>query len=299
MFTLEPGAPTYDQLQVFLAVVEAGSLAGAGRRLGRATSAVSYAIDNLEAVLGVDVFTRHTTHKPQLSEAGRAVLAEARVISDGFDKLRARVKGLAEGLEAEVRLVVDVMLPTALLVNALKTFQVQFPTVPIRLHVEALGAVSQMVLDGVADLGVSGPLPVEAGGLKCIPLRGVDLVPVAAPDHPLASKTKVPIGGTREHVQLVLTDRSALTAGRDFGVFAVETWRLADLGAKHALLLAGVGWGNMPEPMVREDIERGRLVILDLQDWRGGSFPLQLIYKSHAPPGPAGRWLIRKMTLEG
>ncbi|WP_158808275.1 LysR family transcriptional regulator [Beijerinckia sp. L45] len=287
----EPGTPTFDQLRVFLAVVEAGTLAGAARRLGRATSAISYAIDNLEAVLGIKVFTRETTRKPQLSEAGRAVLVEARALAHGFDKLRARVKGLSGGLEAEVRLVVDVMLPTVLLVDTLKAFQTTFPTVPIRLHVEALGAVSQLVLDGVADLGVGGPLLIEAEGLEFIPFKGLTLIPVAAPGHPLA-KANVPVGAAREHVQLVLTDRSTLTAGRDFGVFAVETWRLADLGAKHALLLAGVGWGSMPEPMVREDIAGGRLVALDLPDCQGGSFSLHVIYKSHAPPGPAGRWLI-------
>ena len=42
----------------------------------------------------------------------------------------------------------------------------------------------------------------------------------------------------REHVQLVLTDPSGLSAGQDFGVHALRTWRLGDLGAKHALLLA-------------------------------------------------------------
>ena len=61
----------------------------------------------------------------------------------------------------------------------------------------------------------------------------------------------------REHVQLVLTDRSALTAGRDFGVTAVRTWRIADLGAKHAMLLAALGWGSMPLHMVRSDLRRG------------------------------------------
>jgi hypothetical protein len=48
-----------------------------------------------------------------------------------------------------------------------------------------------------------------------------------------------------------------LTAGREFGVFSPRTWRLADLGAKHAFLLAGLGWGGMPwdrvEPIWRPD----------------------------------------------
>jgi DNA-binding transcriptional LysR family regulator len=60
----EPGTPTLDQLQVFLAVVDVGSFAGAARRLGRATSVVSYSIANLEAQLGVSLFDRQSTRKP-------------------------------------------------------------------------------------------------------------------------------------------------------------------------------------------------------------------------------------------
>ena len=292
----EPGTPTLDQLRVFLAVAEAETLAGAGRKLGRATSAISYAIDNLEAQLGIKLFDRETTRKPRLTEAGRAVAAEACGLSRGFDKLRARVKGLSEGLEAEMALVVDVMLPTYQLVDALRAFQTMFPTVPVRLHIEALGAVRQRVLDGAATLGISGPFTDWHEGLETLPLKGVELVPVAAPDHPLAAPGRHEPGALRDHIQLVLTDRSPLTEGQDFGVHAEKTWRLADLGAKHGLLLAGVGWGNMPLHMVRADLETGRLVALDLPDWKGATFPLQIIYASHAPPGPAGRWLIERFT---
>jgi DNA-binding transcriptional LysR family regulator len=289
-----PGTPTIDQLRVFLAVVENGSLAAAGRALGRATSAISYAIENLETVLGIEVFDRETTKRPKVSEAGHAVLAEARALLRGFDKLRARVQGLADGLEAKVSLVVDVMLPMADLAEVLQAFQVAFPTVPIRLYVEALGAVNKCILDGVADLGVCSHLRIGADTLEYLPFRGVTLIPVAAPDHPLALTPETT--SARDHVQLVLTDRSTLTAGQDFGVFADRTWRLADLGAKHALLLAGVGWGNMPETMVRADLEAGRLVRLDLPDWKGGTFPLQIVYASASPPGPARRWLIDRLT---
>src|SRR5271154_2582356 len=97
-----PGTPNLDQLRVFLAVVETGSFAAAGRHLGRATSAISYAIANLELQLGMPMFDREATRKPQLTEAGRAVLSEACTVSLGIDKLRAKVKGLLDGLEAEV-----------------------------------------------------------------------------------------------------------------------------------------------------------------------------------------------------
>lgn len=290
-----PGTPSLDQLRVLIAVVDTGSLAAAGRALGRATSAVSYALGNLEAQLGLPLFERRATRRLQLTEAGSVVLAEARTLARGIDGLRARVKGLSEGLEAEVSIAVDVMLPTARLVAALTGFQATYPTVAVRLHVEALGAVTQLVLDDVATLGVSGPLDTLKAGMERHALPGVDMIPVAAPGHPLAQGAQL-AGAARDHLQLVLTDRSPLTAGRDFGVQGVRTWRLADLGAKHALLRAGAGWGNMPEPWVAEDLAAGRLVRLALPEWPGTLYPFEIIHKSHSPPGPAGRWLMAALA---
>src|SRR5262247_1592741 len=114
----DPGTPTLDQLRVFLTVVEAGSFAGAARKLGRATSVISYSIGNLEAQLGVSLFDRDSTRKPQLTNAGRAVLSEARTVTNGIDGLRAKVKGLLQGLEPELRLVLDVMLTPCRVVDA-------------------------------------------------------------------------------------------------------------------------------------------------------------------------------------
>ena len=291
-----PGTPSFDQLQVFLAVVETGSFAAAARRLGRAVSAISYAIANLEAQLGLPLFDRHATRKPVLTQAGRAVLADARKVARGVDELRAKVKGLLEGLEAEVSLVVDVMFPTTRLVDALQAFQTTFPTVTLRLHVEALGAVTQLVRDGVSGVGVSGPLPVEGEDLSQIAAGTVELIPVAAPFHPLAHGRGQAPGAARNHTQLVLTDRSKLTEGRDFAVLSLNTWRLADLGSKHALLLAGVGWGNMPTYMVQGDIEAGRLVELSLPDYAGTQYAFQIVYRPEAPPGPAAQWLIQRFV---
>jgi DNA-binding transcriptional LysR family regulator len=107
----EPGIPTLDQLRVFLAVVDVGSFAGAARRLGRATSLISYSIANLEAQLGILLFDRKSTRKPQLTEAGRGVVSEARTITNGINGLRAKVRGLRRDIEAEISVVLDVMLP--------------------------------------------------------------------------------------------------------------------------------------------------------------------------------------------
>lgn len=291
----DPRSPTLDQLQVFLAIVETGSFAAAARRLGRATSVISYAIANLEAQLGLALFDRDSTRTPKLTDAGRAILSDSKTVAHGIDGLLAKARGLQTGLEAEVSLAVDVMLPTARLVDVLQAFQREFPTVALRLHAEALGAVAQLVIDGAAGIGISGPLFQQVELLDCTQLGGVQLVPVAAPSHPLAlTQGPISLATARAHVQLVLTDRSRATEGHDFAVVAVRTWRLADLGAKHALLLGGIGWGSMPETMVREDLAAGRLVKLALDAWDNAIYRLQSVHRNDRPPGPAGRWLVER-----
>jgi DNA-binding transcriptional LysR family regulator len=89
----------------------------------------------------------------------------------------------------------------------------------------------------------------------------VKLLPVAAPDHPLALNGKNVTCARREHIQLMLTDRSPLTQDQDLAVVEAQTWRLADLGSKRMLVKEGIGWGNIPQPMVRE---------LDMPNCRGG-----------------------------
>ncbi|MGY8676637.1 LysR family transcriptional regulator [Bradyrhizobium sp. UFLA05-153] len=297
---MKVGTPTIDQLQILATVVDCGSFAAAGRRLNRATSAIAYGIDNLEQQLGVAVFDRSGTKRPELTEAGRALLAHARSVLQDMEKMRAKAASLREGEEAEVSVVTDVMLPTARLVDALQGFQIAYPTVQLRLHAEALGAVTQLVADGTARLGINGAMHPLPDDMERRLIGHVRLVPVASPSHPLARARRHSPGDLRsdlrEYIQLVLSDRSPLTRGQDFGVFSSKTWRLADLGVKHALLLAAVGWGLMPEFMVHGDLEAGRLVELDIPGSRDARYPLQAIWRMQTPPGPATQWLIDRLA---
>src|SRR6478752_7750756 len=184
---MDPKAPTLDQVAVFLAIVETGSFTAAARKLGRAVSVISYAIANLENQLGVTLFARAATARPQLTDAGRAILSDSRNLAIAVDGLLAKARGLISGLEAEVSLVVDVMWPAKKLVKALDDFRRKFPTVALRLQVETLGAVTHAVMRGTAAFGISGPLELASDLLVRGPAGSVKLVPVAAPTHPLAS----------------------------------------------------------------------------------------------------------------
>jgi DNA-binding transcriptional LysR family regulator len=151
------------------------------------------------------------------------------------------------------------------------------------------------VVEGRCSLGILAPLPLEFPSLVSESIGPLSLVTVAAPDHPLASfKRRIPKAALAKHVQLVLTDRSDLSAGQDYGVKSASTWRLADLSTKHAFLRNGVGWGNMPQHMVSSDLADGTLVALDVEDMllKGVALMMAAFHRASEPPGPAGRWLI-------
>ncbi len=79
----------------------------------------------------------------------------------------------------------------------------------------------------------------------------VPLMHVTSPRHPLAAYGRpIPSTELAKHVQLVLTHRSALSRDGSLASIRRRTWRLADLGAKHAFLRAGLGWGGMPVDQV-------------------------------------------------
>ncbi len=167
---------------------------------------------------------------------------------------------------------------------------------------EAVGGVAQLVLEGPCALGVTGwagRLPMCCAAAFIAILR---LIPVAAPFHPLAALETIGSAAVREHTQLVLSDASRMTDGQDFGVLSLRTWRLGDLGAKHALLIAGLGWGNMPEHLVADDIAAGRLKLLPIEEAPGFDYPISLVQRADTALGrplPGSRKRFARFGKEG
>jgi len=285
------GEPTLDQLRIFLAVAEHGSFGGAAKRQGRAVSAVSYGIAQLEAQLGLALFEREGSRRPVLTAAGAGLLAEARSVADGVDALLAKARSLHAGQEPSLTLVVDVMVPGEITAQVLGEFRGMFPTCALTLRIEGLGAVASCLIEGGADLAIGGPVIGDQPMLERQAVGEIELIPVAAPSHPLAQGGIAP-GESRRHLQLVLTDRSPLTEGREFSVLSPLTWRLGDLGAKHSLLKEGLGWGNMPRAMVADDLASGALVELDLPERPGAQYLLSALWRRDTRLGPAASWLV-------
>src|SRR6201998_1644150 len=228
-------AVSLDQLRTFIAAVDEGSFSAASRKLLRAQSVVSEAISNLEDQIGVQLFDRSGRY-PKLTPAGLAILGDARGIIPGGDLLKARAKGMSVGLEPELSVVIDVFYPIDAITQVAKEFREKYPGVSLRIYVEALGGAVKPILDGRCSIGVIGSLPVIPDTLTYERLPGIAFLMVAARDHALASyRGKIPKEVLSKHTQIVLTDRSELSSGREFGGKSPTPGRLGACLCGHPL----------------------------------------------------------------
>ena len=284
---------TIEQLRTLRAVVEAGSFSAAARKLGRVQAAVSQAIDRLEGQLGLRLFDR-TGRVPRLTAHGEAIVVAAARVGVDVEALDELVASLKQGVERTLSIVVDVLFPTESLVAFAKDFAAEHPDVRLVLFTDVLSAVSAHVRERRSSWGIA----IEDADLTDLdrrPIADVRLLPVAAPGHALARRKGTLDAATlADAVQIVLGEHrhEAERAPDDHGVMSARTWRVVDLATKKALIAGGLGWGHMPEHLVRDDLRARRLVELRLDAW-GNKPPrrsLVLIWRRHAVMGPVATW---------
>jgi DNA-binding transcriptional LysR family regulator len=290
---------TIEQLHTLRAVAEAGSFSAAARKLGRVQAAVSQAIERLETELGLRLFDR-SGRVARLTPQGEAVVAAAARVQGGLDALEELVQELKRGAETTLSLVVDVLCPSASLVSFAKEFAREHPTVELLLHTDVLSAVTAHVREKHSTCGVAIE-DADFEGLERRFVADVRLLPVASSTHPLAlRKGSIDSAGLIDAVQIVLGEhrREARRGSDHRAVFSPRTWRVVDLASKQALIEGGLGWGHLPEHLVREQLRSGRLVQLELEAW--GSAPprrsLFLVWRPGAVVGPVARWAEKRLA---
>ena len=291
------GNLSLDQLRVLVAIADAGSFSAAGRRIGRAQSAISQAVAGLEATQGVQLFDR-SGHRPQLTEIGRLLVDQARMVLASAARFEAVAANTRSGLEPELALAIDPLVPSGPLIESLRALRDTYPDLPVSFSTEGLGGAERRLRQGSAALAICLLLPSPPDDIAALPLLGVKLAPVAVPDHPLARLGRpITRADLDPHIQLVLSDPIDAT-GPSYGLASARLWRFVDLQRRLDMLLAGFGWCRMPEHLITQLLADGRLVRLELAD--DGAREDLTIYAAHMrdrPLGPAGRWLLNDLKL--
>ena len=274
-------ALTLDQLRIFVAVVDHGSFRAAARALGRAQSGLSSAILNLETELRLPLFDR-SQHRPELTKAGATLLAEARTLLIKADALRAKANGFHQGMESALRVALDPLLPLPDIARVISDFTRAHPGVRVELVTAPMTMALSLVLDGDCDLGLTAAQETDAHIASEAVAAFPGMVPVCAGGHPLAARCDGSAGLTTvdlaDHLQIVVADPAADRQAVNYAVFSQQTLRVSDLATKHALILAGAGWGHLPLWLIAADLGEGRLCEVPLAARNGLPGPLLPFY---------------------
>ena len=285
---------TLDQLEVLVACAECGSFSAAARHLGRAQSAVSTAIAHLEVDLACTLFDRDG-RLPRLTEAGEALLHEARAVLRQCQRLDSRARAIAEGEEARLVLAIDEALVEMPPVDeTLEALAHHYPALQLTLLYGAPGDIAGWVEDRTADLGIllgrlgRGPL------LEGVPIAHLRQALVAGRDHPLAGRGAPSLGDLADHRQLLIASRST---GDDETPLGTQFWRLNSFYSIGELAARGLGWAMVPEHIARYPPFREHLVALS--DEPLGTLPVievETVSRRDAAQGPIARWLRQTLS---
>lgn len=287
------GSLTLDQLRVLVTIADTGSFSAAGRQLYRAQSAISQAVAALENVQGVVLFDR-SGHRPRLTEIGRVLVDQARKVLATATRFEAVAAGTRAGIEPELALAIDPLIPTAPLIESIRALNLAFPDLAVTFSTEALGGALRRLRSRSAALAVCVLLPAVPDDVVAFPLMRVRLQAVVSRDHPLAALGRpADRDDLAPHVQLVLSD-PADPGSPNYGLAGDRLWRFVDLGRRLDFLLAGFGWCRMPLHLVEEPLATGRLVPIEIAEdpTPADGLTIHAAHLRERVPGRAGRWLL-------
>ncbi|WP_076409419.1 LysR family transcriptional regulator [Shewanella sp. UCD-KL12] len=285
-----------DAFKVLEVLVEEGSFAKAAERLHKAQSAVSYQVKKLEQHLGVNLFCRDQ-YRAELTAEGKVILAEGQRLLQYLNNIEHLASRFSEGWEPKLELIIDGSLPMQPIMKALKRMAAQDIPTKIQLNMEFLGGVQDRFERDNADLMLvkdyrTGP------NYRPQSLPDVTSLLVASAQHPLASDTNISLFELQRHVELTIEDSSPEINYQDELQFGGDkVFYLSGFMMKKNALQMGLGFGWMPDFLIKDELESGELIVVDFNGGSKHSFTPKLVSTMQRPLGKAGR-LFTELILE-
>ncbi len=278
-----------------MAVVDAGGYAQAAEALHKSQSAVTYAVQKIEDLLGVDLFEIQG-RKAVLTPTGTLLVRRAKALMDEASALEHAAGRLSAGWEAELRLAVEIIFPTRLLLKTLARFGDESPHTRIEVVESVLGGTQELLLRGEADLAIAAMVPT---GFLGEPLMQMNLRMVAAPSHPLHRMGReLTAADLRQHRQVIVRDSGSQRSKSPLSLEATQRWTVSHMATSIQAVNAGYGFALLPEEKIAEELADGRLVPLPLADAGLRTGTLYLIYADRDVAGPGLLRLVEVLKEE-
>ena len=275
--------------------MEAGGYAQAAAALHKSQSSVTYAVKQIEQRLGVQVFQLQG-RKAHLTAAGEVLVRRARALLEEAGTLERGAHDLAAGWEPELRLAVEIVFPTWLLLRCLGRFAEERPETRIELYETVLSGTDEALISRRVDLGIASQIPPGFNGDV---LMSVHFIAAAHPDHPLHRlRRKLTLQDLRKHRQLVIRDSGSQRSRSAPWLGAEQRWTVSHKATSIAAAGLGLGFAWFPEDTIRTELERGTLKPLPLREGAERIGQLYLVFADSDYAGPGARRLADIIRTE-
>lgn len=292
---LEVGKLTLEGLEVLDAIDRRGSFSAAAEELHKVPSTISYTVGRLEEDLKVALFTR-SGPRIEITQAGRELLREGRLLLQAASDLECRVQRVASGWESSLQIALDSLVPAEILAPQIAAFHEVADATRLRIVEEALTGAWESLLDTRSDLILAaGPGPA-GGGYLAREVAQLDFWFCVAPFNALAAEPE-PLSETqiRRHRGVVLADSARRLPVRSAGLLSGQaTITVPTLRAKLRLQADGVGVGYLPAPCADGFLKSGTLVRKRVESERAPE-TLYLAWRVGAA-GKALKWWIERLS---
>jgi DNA-binding transcriptional LysR family regulator len=273
---------TLEQWQALVAIVDAGSYEAAARALPKSQSALSYAIQRIEHLLGVQVFERQG-RRAVLTPTGQLLQQRARLLLEEAGGVERSAASLSAGWEAEIRIACEIVFPSVLLLESLDRFGRESPHTRIEVVESVLAGTAEALTTRSADLAIAGMVPA---GFVGEPLARLRLLLAAHPDHPLHKLGRpVTLRDLKRHRLLVVRESDSKRATR-VTVDAAQRWTVSHVATSVTAATLGFGYGWYSDERIRRELEAGTLKPLPMAEGGYRYAELYLVFGDRENAGP-------------
>lgn len=284
---------TLEQWRMLKAVVEAGGFAKASERVHKSPSSINHAVQKLQTQLGVALLEVRG-RRAELTDAGAALLRRAGHLLDEARDMESLALALAAGVETELALAVDQVIPLALVIDGLETFAKDFPNTRVQLHESVLDGGPTLLRAGEVDLFIGPTIPP---GFLAEPLGQIRMICVAHPQHALARlHRRLTLRDLRVSRQVVIRDSAERHDAQDGGLEGEQRWTVGHVNTALNVVQAGFAFAWLPECLVRAPLDRGELVALELEAGQMQVVPFALAFTDRDRAGTAVQKLAAILT---
>lgn len=252
---------TYEQLRVLHAVVTEGTFRAAAEKLYKSQPAISTMIKNLESELGITLFSRES-YRPELTLSGRVFYEKSLGVLQQTNQLASFARRLSKSEEPFVTVSINAVCPLPPVLETLKTIEEAYPATQIHLTTEHMGGAIDRLYSEHADLVITTQTDIDPDLMEASPYQTIKIIPVAHCSYPLAQHLGVvSLNDIKSYVQVIVTDSSLSRTKQSLDVMPQNRrWYVTDFTAKKDIIMAGMGWGGMPEHVIAKELESGELV---------------------------------------